>query len=103
MSGFVYSTDKNQRVVMQDLERLGIASRSVAGARGAGLDIICEKFGVNLLVELKSKGERKDLRPSEEWMRDNWRGPWIVAETAEEIYNWFYDHVGGLTRIDTQN
>lgn len=91
MSGFVVSVDRNQKQVIRDLEKMGIQSRSVAGARGAGFDIICQKFGINLLVELKSAGNRDILRISEEWMRDNWQGPWIVAETAEEINNWFID------------
>lgn len=93
MSGFVISVDRNQKQVMADLEKMGVQARSVAGARGAGFDLVCQKYNINLLVELKSEGKRNDLRDSEKWMRDNWLGPWIVAENAQEIYDWFQKEI----------
>lgn len=93
MSGFVISVDHNQKQVIKDLEKMGVQVRSVAGARGAGFDLVCQKFNINLLVELKMEGKRKDLRESEIWMRDNWLGPWIVAESAQEIYDWFLKEI----------
>lgn len=94
MSGFVVSVDRNQKQIVQELLAVGILSRSVAGARGAGLDIICASNAhpLNLLVEIKTPGNRDDLRESEIWMRDNWPGPWITAETSEEIVAWFSAH-----------
>lgn len=95
MSGFVISVDRNQKQVMMDLAHMGIQSRSVAGARMAGFDIVCCCQEINLLVELKQKGKRNDLRQSETWMKDYWTGPFIVAETAEEIREWYEQHALG--------
>lgn len=91
MSGFVVSVDKNQEQIIKELAQVGICARSVAGARGAGLDIICSSRSnpINLLVEIKMPGKRKELKPSEKWMEENWPGPWMIAETSEEIINWF--------------
>lgn len=94
MSGFVISVDRNQKALLAELPQMGIQARSVAGARGAGFDIVCAYENINLLVEVKQVGKRKELRPSEVWMRENWTGPFIVAETAEEIREW-YEHFLG--------
>lgn len=76
-------TDKTQKAAVALLRRAGF-SVFITSDVGCGFpDLVVGKNGITLLLEMKSKGERK--RKSQVAFADEWQGaPVLFAWSAEE-------------------
>ena len=82
--------DANQPQVVNELRHMGVSVAHTHQLGNGFPDLVCAKWGVNLLVELKDPSQppsHQRLTPDEHRFLDGWRGPILIARTSEEIYN----------------
>jgi hypothetical protein len=76
-------TDLNQSEIVEQLRDLGWSVESIAGLGQGRPDILIGVDGVNVLIELKSKGG--ELTDAEHRWHMGWRGQVFVCYSVEEI------------------
>jgi hypothetical protein len=75
--------DANQGQIVAALRKLGYTVQTRVD------DIFVGGHGHNLWVELKAPGKENDLKPSQEKLRDEWKGAYIVTSDIQDILDWF--------------
>ena len=75
--------DANQGQIVAALRKLGYSVDTNHD------DILVGGFGHNLWVELKSPGQEKRIKPSQEKLRDEWKGAYMITSDLQEILDWF--------------
>jgi hypothetical protein len=75
--------DQNQGQIVAALRKLGYTVQTGVD------DILVGGDGHNLWVELKAPGKEKQLKPSQEKLRDEWEGAYMITSDLQDILDWF--------------
>jgi hypothetical protein len=51
--------------------------------------LVTDGEGNLLLVEIKSPGSKKRVQPSQERLREEFKGVYIITDDIQEVLNWF--------------
>jgi len=94
--------DANQKLMVNQLRKLGI-SVAITSSQGGGFpDIVCGYRGINLLVEIKD-GEKppsaQKLTKQEEAFRESWRGGYIVATEYTQVVEYFENYLFNSIKV----
>jgi hypothetical protein len=79
--------DANHKSVGDHLRALGWSVLDLADAGDGVPDYAIGKPGIAVLVEVKDGSKppsARKLTEKEQWVRDNWTGPYIVALSGED-------------------
>jgi len=79
--------DANQKVIVDELRACGY---SVITGHD---DLIVGYAGITVWVEIKNPKGRNRLQPSQEKLRDEYRGAYLIARSAEDVIDWFRERV----------
>lgn len=77
-------SDNNQEQVVSDLRAIG-ASVKVVSQYGIGFDLLVGYRGANYILEVKQAGHKEALTANEWTMQENWRGSYMVVDSAEDF------------------
>ena len=69
-----------------DLRAIG-ASVKVVSQYGIGFDLLVGYRGANYILEVKQPGQKEALTANEWTMQENWRGSYMVVDSAEDFEN----------------
>lgn len=79
--------DANQAEIVAALRKVGCTVQPLHQVGGGCPDLLCARFGRNLLMEVKDgskpPSERRLTPLQERWLRD-WRGPVVVVTSVSE-------------------
>lgn len=79
-------SDHNQAQIVQALRDAGLSVAVLSSLGGGTPDLLVSNGSVNLLVEIKNlDGRGKALTDAEFRFISAWRGPLIVATSAEDV------------------
>jgi len=80
--------DANQHTLVAELRAMGFSVISLAAFGRGCPDLLVGRYGINILVEVKDGSlapSRRQLNTEQREFHDAWRGPIIVAHTADEV------------------
>jgi len=84
--------DLNQKDIVRKLRAMGYSVRHTHTIGKGFPDLVIGRHGVNLLVEVKRKGEK--LTQDEQDFFEIWRGLVIIGYDAEQINSYFEINFG---------
>jgi len=89
MTYSIRRTDINQKQIVKELRQLGYSVCSLHTVGNGCPDLVIGKAGINLLVEVKRKGEH--LTADEGRFFATWSGVVIIGYNAEQIHTAFVE------------
>ena len=81
--------DANQPAVVDKLRKQGFSVLVVNG----DVDLVVGWGGASLLVEVKNPAERGKPNARQERLFEDFKGAYLVAESAEDVMDWFSQNV----------
>lgn len=95
-------TDKNQQAIVEKLRQAGFSVWPTHTLGRGFPDLIVGKDGINLLIELKTKGS-SGLRSDQQKFFVEWRGHVAMAYTFDDIVKAYDSHVRYLKTVLENN
>lgn len=101
MGRWARATDANQAAEDDKLRQMGYSVHNTSRLGQGFPDAIVANSRINVLVEWK-KDAKQRLTLDEEKFHGKWKGPRIVAITAEEVHAFMVGLTAGLTHHPTR-